>query len=281
MGAAAESDLETLRHDGYVVVENLLDAEGLRAVRAGLEPFLGAHRGRNPFEGHETERIYTLAARGRVFEDIATHPTVLGLVDAFLRPGYLLSVSHAINMLPGETRQSLHFDDSQFMLPRPRPPITMGLILAIDAFTAENGGTVVVPGSHVWGEAELARLREAQLAGRACDLLEGLRAVEMPAGAGLVLQGTLIHAGGANDSGRPRLAVTSQYCQPWGRPQENFFLSVPRERVRGFSPRLRQLMGYDVWATFVGHVSSTHPLKALEPGYVPPIVRQERRGDPL
>jgi hypothetical protein len=36
-------------------------------------------------------------------------------------------------------------------------------------------------------------------------------------------------------------------------------------------------MGYDVLSTFVGHVSSTHPLKSLEPGYVPPIVRQERR----
>jgi ectoine hydroxylase-related dioxygenase (phytanoyl-CoA dioxygenase family) len=99
----------------------------------------------------------------------------------------------------------------------------------------------------------------------------------MPPGAGLILQGTLVHAGGANATDKPRLAVTNQYCQPWGRPQENFFLSVPRERVRGFSPRLRQLMGYDVWSSFVGHVSSTHPLKTLEPGYVPPIVRQERR----
>jgi hypothetical protein len=36
-------------------------------------------------------------------------------------------------------------------------------------------------------------------------------------------------------------------------------------------------MGYDVWSTFVVNVSSTHPLKSLEPGYVPPIVRQERR----
>jgi ectoine hydroxylase-related dioxygenase (phytanoyl-CoA dioxygenase family) len=271
-----ERDLETLNRDGYVIVEDLLDAPTLLAVRDGLAPFLGSHRGRNPFEGRETERVYTLAARGQVFADIATHPRILGLVDRFLRPGYLLSVSHAINMLPGETRQSLHYDDSQFMLPRPRPPITMGVILAIDAFTARNGGTVVIPGSHRWSEAELGSLRDALQSGGSRVLLEDLRAVEMPAGAALIVQGTLIHAGGANDSDRPRLAVTNQYCQPWGRPQENFFLSVPKERVRHFSPRLQQLMGYDVWATFVGHVSSTHPLKSLEPGYVPPIVRQDR-----
>ncbi|HEX4182085.1 MAG TPA: phytanoyl-CoA dioxygenase family protein [Caulobacteraceae bacterium] len=272
-----DADLERLQRNGYVIVENILDEQNLAEVRAGLASYLGSHRGRNPFEGHTTERVYTLAARGRVFEDIATHPRILALVDAFLRPGYLLSVSHAINIHPGEKRQALHFDDSQFALPRPRPPITMGMILAIDPFTAENGGTVVVPGSHVWGGEELEVLTRAIQAGQPCNLLKDERPVEMPAGAALILQGTLIHGGGANQTDRPRLAVTNQYCQPWGRPQENFFLSVPRERVRGFSPRLQQLMGYDVWATFVGHVSSTHPRKSLAPGYVPPIVRQESR----
>lgn len=272
-----DADLERLRRDGYVIVEDILDPEVLAAVRGGLAPYLGSHRGRNAFEGHTTERVYTLAARGKLFEDIATHPHILALVDAFLRPGYLLSVSHAINILPGEKRQGLHSDDSQFMLPRPRAPITMGMILAIDPFTADNGGTVVIPGSHVWGEDELDVLRRTIQTGQPCDLLKDERPVEMPAGAALILQGTVVHGGGANRTDRPRLAVTNQYCQPWGRPQENFFLSVPRERVRGFSPRLQQLMGYDVWANLVGHVSSTHPRKSLAPDYVPPIVREESR----
>ena len=277
MGVVTDRHLEDLRRDGYVIVENLLDADRLAAVRAGLEPFLGTHRGRNPFEGHTTERVYTLAARGPVFADVAIDPNILRLIDPFLHPGYLLTASQAINILPGEKRQNLHSDDSQFMLPRPRPPITMAVILAVDAFTAENGGTVVIPGSHNWGEAELQVVREARAAGRSCALLEGERPVEMPAGAGVFLQGTLIHCGGANASDKPRLALTNQYCEPWGRAQENFFLSVPRDRVRGFPPRLRQMMGYDVWSTFVGHVSSTHPAKSLEPDFIPPIERQEPR----
>ena len=275
-GFEAADHIERLRRDGFTIVENLLDAEGLGAVHAGLERFLGHYRGRNPFEGRTTERVYTLAARGPVFADIAEDPRVLALLDAFLRPGYLLTVSQAISIYPGEKRQSLHSDDSLYPLPRPRPPLSLALILAVDAFTAENGATVIVPGSHVWGDAELAAVRESNRTGQPCSLLEGLRPVEMPAGAGVILSGTLVHGGGANTSNRPRLAITNQYGEPWLRPQENFYLSVPRERMRGFSPKLRQLMGYDVWNTLVGHVSSTHPLKTLAENYVPPIVSQEQ-----
>ena len=30
---------------------------------------------------------------------------------------------------------------------------------------------------------------------------------------------TLWHAGGANQSDKPRMALTNQHCQPWIRPQ--------------------------------------------------------------
>ena len=47
----------------------------------------------------------------------------MALLGAFLRPGYLLSASHAICIHPGEAAQSLHFDDSFYPIPRPRPAI--------------------------------------------------------------------------------------------------------------------------------------------------------------
>lgn len=270
----AAGHIDRLRRDGCTIVENLLDARQLEAVRAGLAPYLGAYRGRNPFEGRTTERVYTLAPRTPVFDDIAVHPRVLALMDAFLKPAYLLTVSQAICIYPGEARQGLHSDDSLYPLPRPRQPLSLALILAIDAFTAKNGATMIVPGSHLWGPDELAAVREASLAGKPCALLDGLRPVEMPAGAGLILSGTLVHGGGANASERPRLAITNQYCEPWLRPQENFFLSVPRDRATRCSPRLQQLMGYEVYSTLIGHVSSTHPRKALADGWVAPMISQ-------
>jgi ectoine hydroxylase-related dioxygenase (phytanoyl-CoA dioxygenase family) len=142
----------------------------------------------------------------------------------------------------------------------------MSVIGAVDAFTTENGATVAVPGSHLWGPAEVAALRD----GRRPDLVT----FEMPAGAAAVFAGTLIHGAGANVGGSPRLGYTNQYCEPWARTQENWFLGIPRERVAAMSPTLQALLGYSLMAPFMGKVSGSHPIKALARDWVPPIVRQ-------
>jgi len=261
--AGADRDLARIETDGYTVVEEFLDAEGLEAFRAGVAPYLGSHRGRNAFEGLTTERVYTLVGRGEIFERVSADPRLLDLLGRFLAPGFLLSASHAICINPGEAAQSLHFDDSFYPIPRPRRAIGMSVIGAIDAFTQETGATRVIPGSHLWGDDWRVRA-----AGAATVPLV------MPAGAIAVFQGTLIHGAGANRSRAPRLAFTSQYCAPWARTQENFFLGVPRERVRAMSPALQSLLGYGIMPPFMGQVTASHPLKTLEEGWIPPIARQ-------
>ncbi|HZK98879.1 MAG TPA: phytanoyl-CoA dioxygenase family protein [Caulobacteraceae bacterium] len=269
-GFDVASHVERLRLHGYTIIEDFLTIDGLAAFRAAIAPHLGRYRGRNPFEGRATERVYTLVARGRVFEDMTADPRLLALLDAFLRPGYLLSASHAISIHPGEAAQSLHTDDSFYPIPRPRPAISMSVIGAIDPFTAENGGTVMFPGSHLWSTKTV---RE-KLAGSAfSEPAEGQIALEMPAGAVAVFQGTLVHGAGANRADAARLAFTSQYCEPWARTQENFYLAVPRDRVAAMSAPLRSLLGYSIMPPFMGQVTASHPLKSLEAGWVPPVAR--------
>ena len=263
MGARADFDvaphIERLRRDGFTIVEDFLDARGLEDFRSALAPYLGRHRGRNDFEGRTTERVYTLVARGAIFEAITAEPRILAVLDAFLRPGYLLSASHAICIHPGEAAQSLHYDDSFYPFARPRPAISMSVIGAIDPFTAENGATIAIPGSHLLEHAR--------------DRLHTAIPLEMPAGAIAVFQGTLIHGAGANRSDADRLAFTSQYCEPWARTQENFYLAVPRDRVRAMSPALQSLLGYSIMPPFMGQVTASHPLKSLAPHWIPPVAR--------
>jgi ectoine hydroxylase-related dioxygenase (phytanoyl-CoA dioxygenase family) len=267
--------IRRMHEDGYTVVEDYLDAGQLTAFRDGMAPYLGTYRGRNPFEGRTTERVYTMVARGQVFEDITADPRLLAILDAFLKPSYLLSASHAIDIYPGEVAQSLHTDDSFYPIPRPRPAISISVIGAIDAFTAENGGTVILPRSHLWSTAELAAFRDGRVAGRPVPAMKDAFSLEMPAGAIAVFPGTLVHGAGANRSDAPRMAFTSQYCEPWARTQENFYLSVPKDRVRRMSPELQRLLGYDIMPpTFMGQVTASHPLKTLDEDWVAPVVRQ-------
>ena len=261
-----------MRDRGWTIIENFLGADRLAAFRAGVEPLLGHYRGRNDFEGRTTERVYTLVGRGKVFEDIACDARLMAVLAAFFKPNFLLSASHAICIFPGEAAQSLHYDDGFYQQPRPRPPLGVSVIGAIDAFTAENGGTVMIPGSHRWSDAEVMGFR----LGRTPATPPPPEAVplEMPAGAIAVFPGTLVHGAGANRSQAPRLGFTNQYCQPWLRTQENFYLGIPKARVRAMSPTLQSLLGYSITPPFLGMVTASHPAKTLEPDWTPAIERQ-------
>jgi ectoine hydroxylase-related dioxygenase (phytanoyl-CoA dioxygenase family) len=271
-------DLASIEEQGYVCIPGLLDRATLDEVRAGLAPHLREELlGRNDFEGHRTERVYSLVARGPVFERLVEHPRILAILDALLEPSYLLSASQAINILPGETAQAVHADDLFYRIARPRKAVSVATIWAIDDFTHENGATQIIPASHRWSDADVESFlysidfqtrdpeQRVPRADRAPeDLRKQLQDAVMPAGSVIVFLGTLIHRGGANRSQRPRLALSNQYCEPWARPQENYFLSVPADKTRSMSPRVQELLGYSIHPPFMGHANGVHPKTFLE-----------------
>jgi ectoine hydroxylase-related dioxygenase (phytanoyl-CoA dioxygenase family) len=277
-------DLEThaaaIERRGYTIIIDFLSAEQLAEVRRVLAFYLGTRRGRNNFEGQRTERVYTLIARGRVFWTIALDPRILALCERYLSPGLLLTASQAIQIHPGETPQPFHADDQFYTVPRPRPMVSLSTIVAVDAFTADNGGTEVIPGSHLWGDEEVAGLA-GQVLDDAPHGQERFAAlahpVEMPPGACVVFAGTLVHRGGANRSTAPRCAFSNQYCEPWARQQENFTLAVPAAVARQMPPRLQALLGYSIHPPFMGQLTASHPAKALAEDYENRVVLQARR----
>ncbi len=268
-----EDHVQRLKSDGYTIVEGYMTPAQIAAFRDALAPHLGTYRGRNSFEGRATERVYTLVGRGKVFEAIAEDARLLAILDRFLAPHYLLSANHAICIHPGEAAQALHHDDSFYPFPHPRPSISISTIGAIDAFTAENGGTVMYPGSHLWPMERRAAFSRAIESGRPTG--EAAIHLTMPAGALCVFQGTLVHGAGANRSNAPRLAYTNHYCEPWARTQENFYLGIPKARLAGMSPTLLGLLGYDLRRPkdIMGQVGGYHPAKVLDPEFVLPVER--------
>ena len=252
--ATAEA-LALLDRDGFVVLDRAVGPDVVARIRTELGPYLGdhGHLGRNDFEGFSTNRVYALLAKAPSVAELVEHSAVVAILDALLLPNYLLSANLAINLLPGETAQSLHVDDGFYPVPRPRPAIGVSAIWAIDEFTADNGATQVIPGSHRWGD-EVPTEDVATV-----DVL-------MPAGSVVVFLGTLWHRGGANRSSSPRLAITPQYCEPWARPQEQMVLSVGAAAAQ-YSERVRAMLGYAIHPPFMGHVNGLHPLRVLDVGY--------------
>ena len=152
-------DLAAIDEHGFVIIPGLISPADLGTMRAVLRPRLAEDLlGRNDFEGHRTQRVYALVGLHRIFQDLVEHPRILAVCDALLEQNYLLTASQAINILPGETPQSFHTDDLFYRIPRPRKAVSVSTIWAVDPFTAENGATQVVSGSHRWSDAEIARL---------------------------------------------------------------------------------------------------------------------------
>ena len=274
-------DLAAIEEHGFVIIPGVISPSDLDAMRAVLRPRLAADLlGRNDFEGHRTQRVYALVGLHRIFQDLVEHPRILAVCDALLEQNYLLTASQAINIHPGETPQSFHSDDLFYRIPRPRKAVSVSTIWAVDPFTAENGATQVVSGSHRWSDEEIGRLLQpiefvtvdpADRAPRpAPELPAALRGkvadVTMEPGSVIVFLGTLVHRGGANRSAAARLALSNQYCEPWARQQENYTLAIPPAEARSMSVRVQELLGYSIHPPFMGHVRGRHPRRLVDGG---------------
>lgn len=246
--------IDRLTNDGYLILERVLDQQALDGIRSALEPHLASGPfGRNPFEGRKTQRVYGLLQKSRVFDPLVEHPVVMEACEEVLGPGFLLSVAHAIQIHPGESPQALHHDDAFYPGPRPRDPLGVSTIWAIDEFTPDNGATLIVPKSHTWPESSR-------------ELPEGLEPepVVMPAGSLLLFLGTLYHGGGENTGDSTRLGLTIQYCPAWARQQESFLLGVRGQVAQQLSLKVQELIGYSIHPPFMGHVDGRHPTKVWD-----------------
>jgi ectoine hydroxylase-related dioxygenase (phytanoyl-CoA dioxygenase family) len=250
--ATVDSVVEAMEEDGYCIVEGVLDPAATHATRASLvEVLQQTPTGRNDFEGYKTQRIYALFAKTRAFDAPAIHPLLLGVLDEVLGH-YQLSAPTGIQIGPGEKAQGLHRDEGIYPLPAEFPNVVVNTMWALDDFTAENGATRLIPGSHTWVDRHPTEEDEA-------DVVQAV----MPAGSVIFYLGKIWHGGGANITDRPRLGVILEYVSAWLRAQENHLLAVPRETVVELPERLQELLGYNIYPPFVGYVDGRHPRRYI------------------
>jgi ectoine hydroxylase-related dioxygenase (phytanoyl-CoA dioxygenase family) len=262
--AVLSGHLERMKRDGFTIVENAIDpglVEQLRQDIWRLERELAVQPASNLFEGVRTTRIYNLLARGAIYQQVPVHEHVLPIVEGVLDRGCLVSSLSSIAIGPGEAAQPLHADDQLIPLPKPHVSIICNSMWALTDFTAENGATRVVPGSH---RAD----RSPQPFGEPVETI----AAEMPAGSVMVFDGSIWHGGGANRTNERRLGLAMNYCSGWMRQQENQQLGIPLEIARTFSPRLRALAGFGLYRKLIGHIDKCSPDDLLESGPPRPIV---------
>jgi ectoine hydroxylase-related dioxygenase (phytanoyl-CoA dioxygenase family) len=137
---------------------------------------------------------------------------------------------------PGQSEQILHRDAENWPLTKSRDDmeVTVSCMFALDDFTAENGATRVVPGSHLWDDYQ-SRFPAPE---------EVTQAV-MPAGSGMIYTGKVLHGGGANVTTDVwRWGMHISFVLSWLVPEEASPLGVSWELVRDQPERIQQLLGW-------------------------------------
>ncbi len=263
-----------LADDGAVVVEGLLDRDLLERFNAEIDPWLEQasldeqkyiNAAAEWFFGDHTLSVTGVAGKSRVFvTEILTHPIYLAVCDAVLLPNaatYQLNIAHVLDRGPGSEQQLLHRDELVWVhVPDPHPQLQLASVVALGDFTADNGATRVVPGSHRW---EADRAPEP----------EELVTAEMSAGSAVVYLGSTIHGGGPNvTSAQRRRGMHVSYCVGWLRTEENQYLTTPLDVARTLPRRSQELLGYgahDALAAgggYLGTVELQDPVELIAAG---------------
>ena len=214
------------------------------------------------------QRVWMLPNKGQVFLDILQNHKYVDCVKQIVGDEFLVSSFGANIAKPGGIAMDLHTD--QWWLPDPvsrneeflpsgsinrkkfnykinkdilnnknfisRPAVSNVLIM-LNGMSKENGGTLIVPGSHLFGRHPDKILDK--------DIFT--ISAEGPPGCAIITDGRLWHGTGANITQKNRLALLITFCGPQFRPQENFTMGIREEVFLQLNDYQKEILGFKVW----------------------------------
>jgi len=226
--ALTEEDLAFYRTEGYLAVEGLLSAEEVEECKSALSDLLHGRvegkvgRQEEPYyrEGRVDERVADPELRVRKLwsfckleprlEAVARHPRLVPLLDQLIEPSHRLIQDMALIKPPFHGSEKPWHQDTAYFDWTPLGGI-IGVWIALDPATIDNGCMQVIPGSHRDGPAPHFHVRDCQMAD---ERIRVDRAVVVPLqpGGALFFSGLLHHGTPPNLSGDRRRALQYHYA---------------------------------------------------------------------
>lgn len=280
VSTSIDEAIDVVDRDGAVIIEDFVDADTLRGLWDDLGPALERQAaGDGRLVGEKTRILPGLIRRTVRSVTIMRQPHFLGLARHFLQrpvqawlgerrmefvPTIQLGVARAIQIWPGVPIQPLHRDDTAHLRTHPGPESRVQVMVAASEFTARNGATRVIRGSHRWDDERAPRDDEAVPA-------------EMRDGSALLWLGSTYHGAGVNASDAPRTGVSYAYDLGNLRQEDNQYLSVPLDVVRDYPEDIQRLLGYEVCPPMCGLHELSDPMLLLRDGPADPAATSDTR----
>jgi len=258
-------DIDQLRRDflkwGYCKIEDALSAKQVEAVRERVTAQAeGERRAGIAQRTPSGQNINCCVNKGRCFEGLIEQhtdwvqggPLVEQLVSEALGADYICTSLIAAISVEGGVPQALHQDQNNAL--DSSSPMSINILTAISDIDETNGGTLVIPGSHLV-------LSEAVRQNKPVGKLPPAINIDAPAGTMVITDGRLLHGTGINHTKEPRIVMLNGMQKPFLRQQENWILSVRPEVLNRASPKLLHRMGYQ--ATTAAQTNEGHGFGAM------------------
>lgn len=284
----ASKDIEQLRCDllkwGYCKIADALSATQVATIRARvLDQAEGERKAGIAQRTPSGQNINCCVNKGRCFEGLIEQhtdwvqggPLIEQLVSEALGTDYICTSLIAAISIAGGVPQALHQDQNNAL--DSTSPMSINILTAISDIDETNGGTLVIPGSHLV-------LSEAVRQNKPVGKLPPAINIDAKAGTMVITDGRLLHGTGINHTDTPRIVMLNGMQKPFLRQQENWMLSVRPEVLERASPKLVHRMGYQATTaaqTNEGHGFGARGLVAEAAGLLVDFRRAMDRGDYL
>ena len=188
--------------------------------------------------------VHTLINKGKVFrqcieqdiEAVQAGTLIENFLNETLGKGWICHSFLANGAEKGYYPQVLHIDQSPLSpwITDEAPALVNTLYIPQDV-NEENGGTLIIPGSH----------KNIIKAGSNGDVGKLNPAINLEASAGTIMlfDGRLLHGTGVNKTSKIRFVAAMSNVKSWMRSQENWIISVDPEIIKNASPKLLHRMG--------------------------------------
>lgn len=247
--ATIDSWSDRLRADGYCIIADAIAPDCVAALNQAFDVrFADTPFCEGGFYGRRTKRFGGVLKHAAEAEIPLRHPLILAIVERMLAPWcdrMNLNLAQAIEIHPQALAQFPHRDQDMWPGPKGEIEYLVNVMWPLTPFTADNGATLIWPGSHrdpTAGPGAVAPI-----------------AVEMAPGSVLLFLGSTLHGGGANLTAQPRRGLIVSYSLGWLKPFENQWLVYPPAVARRFAPDLAALVGYSQHRPNLGNYEGQCP----------------------
>ncbi|HEY9732026.1 MAG TPA: phytanoyl-CoA dioxygenase family protein [Drouetiella sp.] len=226
--------VDAVKSAGYAVLPAVLTADQIKRARAILLEIFAQEKKRGSRENWENPQYQIslcLPAKHKFFRELCATWQILEFARLLLGEDCVVTSMNGFTTKPNGVRQPLHLDffgDRKMLT-------SLLFILCLDDFTAENGGTRVVP----YSQRKHGREKSFEF------LEDQAVTIEAPAGSILVYDADLVHSAGFNQSTDFRLCLHIVYSLAWIKPQWDIALSMPKGLRDRLTKSERALFGID------------------------------------